>query len=150
MNEDDKVISQIDRLIQKAEEVKSTYRRNPPGVIGFPTLDHGTFMEWKNSLESLVVRVTGIESVYYKNLKQEVKEGFSSDVDAGVGLLRALRQDVQEGIFSKQSELGFSKLIHELFDSFVAWIRENKIISGVIVGVIVTLSAALLKGWLGI
>lgn len=105
MNEkQQKLLEQIDHLLQKAEEVKATHTPNPPNVIGFPTLQTAAFSEWKNSAESLITRVTGRDSSYYANFQKEVKHGHRSHVEAGAGILRALRGEVQDGLYSSKEE----------------------------------------------
>lgn len=107
MNEQQKkLLEQIDRLIQKAEQVKTTHRPNPSNVIGFPTLSEAAFSEWKNGVESLIVRVAGKESTYYGNFQKGVKFGYKNHVDVGVGLLHSLREDVRDGNLSENKTLG--------------------------------------------
>ncbi len=40
-----KTSERLDRLIAKGEAVLRTHCPNPPGVIGFPTLDAGAFTQ---------------------------------------------------------------------------------------------------------
>ncbi len=50
----EKSIERVKRLINKAEDVISTHRPNPPNVIGFHTLDSGTFASWRNQALSCI------------------------------------------------------------------------------------------------
>lgn len=47
MSVDERVIARLGQLIERGDQVIATHRPNPPGVIGFPTLDSGAFSEWQ-------------------------------------------------------------------------------------------------------
>jgi len=100
-----KLIEQIDRFLQKAERVKATHRPNPPNVISSVTLDDGLFAEWKSGAANLLLRIAGEESTYYKDFDSKVKYPARHLVDIGIGILRALREDVQEGNFPESKAM---------------------------------------------
>ncbi|MEO5361483.1 MAG: hypothetical protein H7843_13725 [Nitrospirota bacterium] len=102
---DHKIIERIQQLEEKANKVKSTHKPNPPRVIGFPTLDTNIFNEWKVSVENLIIKVSGKDSPYYENFKNVVKHGYQSDVDSGVGILRGLKDDIEQGFLASVQEL---------------------------------------------
>ncbi len=102
---DQKIIERIAQLEEKAMRVKSTHTPNPSNVIGFPTLDSGSLNEWKVSAENLIIKVAGKESSYYENFIRAVKGGYQSSVDSGVGILRGLKDDIEQGFLVSVQDL---------------------------------------------
>jgi hypothetical protein len=92
-----KIVLRIDELIEKGNKVLATHSPNPPGMIGFPTLDTGIFTEWRTQTLSLLVNFPGQEHVYVNNFQQNVDGEYTSSVGAGQGILRALKEDVLGG-----------------------------------------------------
>ena len=95
--EREKILNRITQLIGKALDVKATHRPNPPNVISSVTLNKGAFSEWKNSVESFILKVAGEHSHFYKNFQKEVKYESKSHVDAGVGILMAIKESIEQG-----------------------------------------------------
>jgi len=95
--EQGKILNRITQLIRKALEVKATHRPNPPNVISSVTLNKGAFSEWKNSVESFILKIASENSHFYKNFQKEVKYESKNCVDAGVGILMAIRESIQQG-----------------------------------------------------
>ena len=89
--------SRIEELIEKADKVLATHRPNPPNVIGYPTLNKGTFVEWKSHSQSLLVNILGPNHVYVKNFEREVREERYGHAAAGKGILRAVKEDIEGG-----------------------------------------------------
>ncbi|MGB7291046.1 MAG: hypothetical protein WBD99_02595 [Thermodesulfobacteriota bacterium] len=110
-----KLLERIDDLLKKADRVQATHKPNPPNVIGFPTLDEDAFLEWKTNTEQLIVLATGENSIYHKNFVNEVKKGHTSHVDFGIGILRALKEDINGGFLDSIKDL----VIAEVFDDFL-------------------------------
>ncbi|MFY9493201.1 MAG: hypothetical protein WAP55_01875 [Minisyncoccia bacterium] len=99
-SEREKILNRITQLIGKALDVKATHRPNPPNVISSVTLNKGAFSEWKNSVESFILKVAGENSHFYKNFQKEVKYESKSHVDAGVGILMAIKESIEQGDLS--------------------------------------------------
>ena len=102
---DQKIIERIGQLEKKAERVKATDTPNPSYTIGFPTLDEDIFNEWKVGVENLIVKVAGKESPYYENFHKIVSAAYISQVDSGIGVLRGLKEDVEQGFLVSVQEL---------------------------------------------
>lgn len=99
-SEREKILNRISQLVGKALEVKATHRPNPPNVISSVTLDTGSFSEWKNSVEGFILKVAGEKSSYYKNFVNDVKYRSKGHVDAGIGILMALKGSIEQGDFA--------------------------------------------------
>ncbi len=93
----ERTIERLDQLIAKGEAVLRTHRPNPPNVIGFPTLDSGAFTEWRTQALACLVSTLGDGHVYVENFKEQVKRGFTGTVKAGIGILKATKEDIAAG-----------------------------------------------------
>ena len=82
--------AQIERLLAKGGAVLETHSPNAPGVIGFPTLDHGAFTEWRAQSLSLLTNLLGAEHVYVTNFEREVDRGYTNSAKAGIGRVNAI------------------------------------------------------------
>ena len=89
----EKIITRIDQLLEKAQAVLHTRGIGP---LGGQTLDTIKFSEWKSGAESFIVNLLGKEHIYYQNF-EEVSDQHSSHVNTGIGILRAIREEVEAG-----------------------------------------------------
>lgn len=110
-----KILERIEQLIQKGIQTKSHYVPSPPNVIGGGHIDYSVFNEWKNSAENIIVRVAGEDSHYYKNFIEKVKNAWPEHVENGVGILKALKDDVESGFLVDVREL----VVAEVFTDFL-------------------------------
>ena len=102
---DQKIIDRIKQLEEKAAMVKATHKPNSPNVIGFPTLDEDIFNEWKVNVENLIIKIAGKSSPYYETFQKVVKAGHRSQVNSGIGILRGLKDDIEQGFLVSVQEL---------------------------------------------
>ncbi len=94
------VADRIASLINKGEKVLASHRPNPPNVIGFPTLDTELFNEWRAQALSLLVQVAGSGHVYSDSFRKGTERGaYKGAASAGIGVLKALQEDVRAGAF---------------------------------------------------
>ncbi len=88
----------IEALIKKGNEVLATHKSPPAGVIGFPTLSHGAFTEWQTQTINFLKTILPNNSVYIINFEKRVNQAYKSEVEAGIGILRAVKEDLENGI----------------------------------------------------
>jgi hypothetical protein len=112
---DARVVERLDELIQKADAVLATHRPNPPNVVGFPTLDSGTFSEWQTQSLTFLVNLLGPDHVYVESFRKKVEKGHTGMVKAGRGILTAVREDVAGGYLARLKAL----VAAEVFSEFV-------------------------------
>jgi hypothetical protein len=91
------LVARADALIAKGLDVLSTHQPNPPNVIGFPTLDSGAFSEWQSQSLTFLTNAVGPNHVYTKNFEANVDGGHTGLVKAGIGILRAIHEDLSGG-----------------------------------------------------
>jgi hypothetical protein len=131
MNEE--LIKRIQVLIEKGENIKTQrYVERPrPWFSGIPSrsglrsntsrgdfvpyVEPGAFEEWRTNALSLIEGITDPESIYQRNFQEEVNEPHVTDVDKGVGILRALKNDIEQGYLTKYR----FKVVAEVFDNLL-------------------------------
>jgi hypothetical protein len=92
----DKWVEQAEQLIQKGEQVLATHRPNPPNVIGYSTLDAGTYAEWDAQTLHFLTSVLGHNHTYVESFRGKGKPNYLSSARIGIGILRAVRDDLRD------------------------------------------------------
>lgn len=110
-----KILERIEQLVQRGTQTKSHYIPSPPGVLGGGHIDYTVFNEWKNSAENVIVRIAGENNHYYENFVETVKNPWKQCADNGVGILKALKDDLESGFLTDVREL----VIAEVFTDFL-------------------------------
>jgi len=96
----EKLLERIAILIEKGERTLASHRPNPPNVIGFPTLDTELYNEWRAQSLALLSQVAGSGHVYTESFAEKTKrDAYHSGTKAGIGILKALQEDVSAGAF---------------------------------------------------
>ena len=113
-----RIIERLDQLIAKGGAVLQTHRPNPPNVLGFPTLDSGAFTEWRTQALTCLVSVLGDGHVYVENFKEQVQKGFQGTVKAGIGILKATKEDLMVGDLDKAPEQSPLLLLEQICSRF--------------------------------
>jgi uncharacterized protein (TIGR02391 family) len=98
---DEPVINRLNQLIADADAVLRTHTPNPPNIIGFPTLEEEAFRKWKASSENIISSICGSDSTYLQSFTKTVKSGHRSHVKAGKGILGALKEDIDAGVYGQ-------------------------------------------------
>jgi hypothetical protein len=107
----------LEDLINKGNAVLETHRPNPPNVIGFPTLDTEAFHQWRTQALALLAGTLGREHVYYKAFEDRVESSAHiHNVKAGIGILRGLLQDVNNGYLVDVANLVSAEVFTDFLD----------------------------------
>ena len=113
--------ARIERLLAKGSAVLATARPNPPNVIGFPTsVDTGAFAEWRTQSLSLLTNLLGAEHVYVASFEKEVKGSNTLSTEAGIGILKAVGEDLEDGYLTDMRTL----VSAEVFTDFLAMVEH--------------------------
>jgi len=105
MSRQDSIVSHLQALIQKADDVLATHTPNPPNVIGFPTLKFEPFSEWQSQSLAYLSNLLGPNHVYLQKFEEQVKQAYTSHVSIGKGILKAVKEDIQGGYLKKIESL---------------------------------------------
>jgi hypothetical protein len=118
-------IDKVEMLIQKGKDVLTTHKPNPPGVIGYPTLNSGAFSAWQTQCLSFLESILPPTSTYVTSFRGKIKRGFCGTVEAGIGILESLKEDLQAGdVGSVESEYNPVALIENLCERFHLVVRQ--------------------------
>ena len=117
----------IQQLIDKGKDVLATHKPNPPNVIGFPTLDTKSFRAWQSQTLSYLQTNLPTNHTYTNSFSEQVKKGFQSSVEAGIGILESLKEDVELGSFEiveTNNQLDPLQPLLCIFDRFHKIVRQ--------------------------
>ena len=83
--------------------------------MGTPTLDHGAFVEWRTQSLSFLTNLLGADHAYVASF-EEIERGFIGNVKAGIGILTAVCEDLEDGFLTDVQTL----VSAEVFTDFLA------------------------------
>ena len=109
----------VEKLIQKGYEVLKTHRPNPPGVIGFPTLNPGAFSAWQTQCLNFLESNLPSASSYVTSFREKIKRGHTGTVEAGIGILKSVKEDLEAGdVGGEQSDYNPIPVIANMCERF--------------------------------
>ncbi len=105
------------KLIRYWQRIK----RIPPNFLEFfPTLATGTFTEWREQSLAFLSSTLGEDHRYTRAFAEKVTAGYHSNVNAGIGILRALRQDVEAGRINSEMPVDAVAMVTTICSRFHA------------------------------
>lgn len=122
------IAERLQQAIDKGQAVLRTHTPNPPGIIGFPTLDTGQFNAWRAQASALIRTVCGAEHDYTQAFTKTTEYGAYTDcVNSGIGILTAVLEEVQAGHLGSPegpAETNTLKVLTNLCDRFHGVARQ--------------------------
>jgi hypothetical protein len=126
----EKILERIDALIQKGENARSQRWIQGPSVgitvLGgrhrtsrgkyVPDVEPGPFHEWRTGALSLIESITRPDNVYSRSFQEHVNQVRVGDLECGIGILRALRADVENGYLLNYETLVVAELFVDFLD----------------------------------
>jgi len=106
-----KLIERADQLLQKAQSVAATHVNDYPKWV-----DNTLFYEWQSNAQNFIRVVCGEEDLYYKNFTKEVESSDLYDVERGIGIIKALKEDLGLGYLTRVRDL----VSAEIFTDFIS------------------------------
>ena len=104
-------------LIEKGEAVLLTHTPNPPGVIGFATLDDRPYTEWRSQASVLLTQVFDSGHTYAVSFRSLVEDGARiGHVKRGLGVLEAALEDVERGYLETVKELATAEIFSDFLE----------------------------------
>ena len=110
----------IERLLEKGSTVLATHSPNPSNMLGYSTLDPGAFAEWRTQCLALLTNLLGAGHTYVVNFEADVDRTYTSRVKIGIGILKAVREDLQDGFLTDVQTL----VSADVFTDFLAMVRH--------------------------
>lgn len=113
------ILEKVDNLIEKGKGVLASHRPNPPNVIGFPTCDSGLFATWKTQSLAFLERQFSSTSPYFLEFQDKVKKAYTGSINTGIGVLEAVKEEIEAGEISTVSDTKSPiQIIENLCDRF--------------------------------
>lgn len=117
MNSDAQMQARLHSLLKKGKKVLATHEPNPSGMIGFSTLDSGRYAEWRSQALVCLTDIFDLTHTYTKNFESKTEESaYKSSVKAGLGILRAALEDIENGYLSTLKELATAEVFSDFLD----------------------------------
>jgi hypothetical protein len=116
MNVNEKILKRLTDLISMGEKVLSTQYSLGPTFIGDDRVDSQLVMQWVTSIQNLLSRVFGKESVHLKNVNSLAAKHITySPAKQILGVLEAAKDDFEQGFIFEIKTI----IEAELFDDFL-------------------------------
>ena len=105
-----RVIERLDKLINQGEVIRHTakfpgmpdlFSTHPVRMI----VDSGGFAQWRVGCRSLLNSILGVGDIYLHEFQEFCKGAYIDDTEKGLGVLRALRDDIEGGYLQKVETL---------------------------------------------
>lgn len=113
------ILEKVDNLIEKGKGVLASHRPNPPQYIGFTTCDSGLFSTWKTQSLAFLERQFSSTSPYYLEFQDKVKKAYTGSINTGIGVLEAVKEEIETGEISTVSDTKSPiQIIENLCDRF--------------------------------
>jgi len=111
------LLNRINQILEKAKRVAATRHNISTSNFFAPdTLDRTIFFEWKNNAQNFVILVCGENSSYYRDFADKVKHEYPSDLEAGIGILNALKEDLELGYLTNIKNLVTAEVFTDFID----------------------------------
>ena len=121
MDTSQRIRVRIERLVAKGSSVLATQRRpHSPNVTYATSVNTGAFAEWRTQSLSLLTNILGAEHVYVASFERDVKGSITRSVEAGIGILKAVGEDLEDGYLTDVRTL----LSAEVFTDFLAMVEH--------------------------
>ena len=113
----DKFLKQINQLIAKGEGVLAS-AQPIPNLPGFLALDSSAFSEWDSQSMSFMIRELGQEHTFVHNFQSKGDPSSPDTVKAGLGILKALREEYNQGNLGQPKTVDSEALIEQVCTRF--------------------------------
>jgi hypothetical protein len=90
------LVSRLDRLIQKGQSVAGT-RYSNAASFGPAHVQTDAFAEWRSQADHMLTGLLGPDSTYVQRFRTDVTRAGPNEVNHGLGVLRAVKQDAENG-----------------------------------------------------
>ncbi len=141
----------LDQLIRQGEDLIENSQVNFEDMYGPKVVDESNFTQWKTSSEHLLSGYLQKDSAYYQNFNKIDDFAGVREVDKGVGILRAVKVDIQSNIaHPKVPELNVPSKSNKRIIFFISKFLNSKIVWKIIVPILVAGAVALILYKLGI
>jgi hypothetical protein len=97
MTLEEQLQTRLEKLFAKGDHVLRTYIPSSANVFSLPWVDSSSFAEWRSQSLTFLTSLLPAEHVYVQSFENEVTKAQMGDVQEGLGILRAVREDLVDG-----------------------------------------------------
>lgn len=117
------LVTRADELIQKGQQVLGT-RRSYEHVVG-EFMDHEKFADFRTSSLAFLSRTFGEESPNFKEFDKEMTSNRPRDVERGIGILRASKEELEGGWLTTTKGLISAEIFSDFLEMADYLLAEN-------------------------
>ena len=116
MRLDARIRDRVIALVEKGNIVISTHKPSSPGIVGFATLDHQSYVNWRTQALAFLTNLLGSTHTYTHSFSMNTeRSGYKESVEAGIGILEAVLEDIDQGFIETVRQL----IAVEVFSDFL-------------------------------
>ena len=97
-------ITKIEQLIIKGEEVLKNREPDYPHVFAPSTVDNQLFISWQSQTLQYLQSKLPNDSVYFQSFKKKVQKNYPDQVEDGIGILKSIKEDINEGLLNSNKQ----------------------------------------------
>jgi len=115
---DEKIISRLNELIEVGYEIEKTKKIPPPNVFGSDsTVDSQAANQWHASTKNILAKALGKDSEHYQLFDTCCKKAVTySPLHKGIGILKAAKEDYEQGYAQDIRNLVAAELFSDFLD----------------------------------
>lgn len=127
------VLKRLNELYDEGEKVKETgYKKHYNHVIDLTptTVSNGIFVKWQSKTIIFLEKILNPEDFRLINFKENVRNNYKHSVIEGLGILKSLIEDIEDGNFkleSKYVQKNSDEIIENILNNFHRTVRQLKI-----------------------
>ena len=117
MNVDDRIEKRVEALVGKGQAVLDTRHDLGGAASGISYLDLQQYSNWRTQSLAFLSDILGREHAYTENFQLVTQSGARPEsAQAGIGILEAVQEDIQQGYVEKVRQLIRAELLSDFFD----------------------------------
>jgi hypothetical protein len=124
MNIEQKLISRVDELIQKADYVLAS-TSSGGGSLSISTVNNERFSEFRNASLSFIVNLYGENHPYYKDFNSKCARTYPSETRTGRGIMNAIKSEIEQGWVNSLRNLISAEIFTDFIEMAEHLLEEN-------------------------
>jgi hypothetical protein len=110
-----KVTQRIDELIDKGAQVL-LIDEPPVNSHSHASQDYGAFIEWRTQALSFLTNLLKADHIYVTTFEKRVEKNYEKFINAGIGILKAVKEDIQGGYLESFESLISANLFSDFLE----------------------------------
>tara|TARA_R110000868_G_scaffold122089_1_gene323652 strand:+ start:3805 stop:4482 length:678 start_codon:yes stop_codon:yes gene_type:complete len=124
MNIEQKLISRVDELVQKADYVLAS-TSSGGGSLSFSSVNNERFSEFRNASLSFILNLYGENHPYYKDFNSRCARTYPGETRTGRGILNAIKSEIEQGWVNSLRNLISAEIFTDFIEMAEHLLEEN-------------------------